>query len=98
VLTHPDIQVTAPVVFHSLIDDGLSCFEPVDAIRTRAKRRLEGRCRNIAGMYRFIDSFPPVFWQNRQLTEDQRQLAIAGTICRERDVALAGHLVNGKKK
>ncbi|MNO98318.1 hypothetical protein D3C76_900630 [compost metagenome] len=64
-------QVVAPVVLDPLVADRATGVDLGDAVGTAAQRRLHVGLAEIA-------AGPPVLGQDRQLAEDQRQLAVAG--------------------
>ena len=62
------------------------------AIGAAAERRLERGGADVALVAGLVGAFPPVLRQHVELADDLRQLAIAGAVEGEGDLALAGLL------
>ena len=86
------VEVLAPIAGGSLVDDRAAGRKILDPVGTRAKRRLQRGLRYVALLARFVGVLPPVLRQDRQLTDNLRQFAVAGTVEGEGHFALAGFL------
>src|SRR5215471_9947566 len=78
------------MILHALVDNIAAGRKIFDAIRSTAERRLERGLADIALFAVCIGSFPPMFWQDGELTDDLRQFAVAWRIEHEGDLAVAG--------
>src|SRR4029077_9485780 len=85
-----DVQIARPMILHALEDDVAAGGKILDAIRAAAERRLERGLADIALLAVGIGSFPPMLWQDGELTDDLRQFAIARRIEDEGDFVVAG--------
>ena len=83
------LSVCAPIILHPLVRGIAACNETLDAVLSRAERRLEGRLRDVAFAPVGRRSLPPMLWQHHELAHDLRQLAIALFVEGELDLALA---------
>ncbi len=86
------VEVLAPIIGDALVDDGAAGREVLQPVRAGTERRLQRRLRHVALAALGVGAFPPVLGQDRQLADDLRQLAIAGAVEVEGDLALAGLL------
>src|SRR6516165_1179122 len=77
------------MILHALVDDAAAGGKILDAIRPAAERRLERGLADIAAFAVSIGSFPPMFWQDAELTDDLWQFAIARRVEHEGDLVVA---------
>ena len=80
-----DVDVLAPIVVDLFVDKRPAWRKFLEPVRPAAQRWLERRLGDVPLAPVFVSTFPPMLWQHRQLTDDLRQLAIAGTIESECD-------------
>ena len=85
-----DVEIRAPIVLHALVDDLAAGRKILDAVGAGAERRLERGGADVAFLAVLVGALPPMLGQDVELADDLRQLAVAGTIEREGDLAIAG--------
>ena len=87
-----DVEILAPIVLDALVDDVAAGRELLDAVGAAAERRLERGFADVALLAVLVGALPPVLGQDGELADDLRQLAVAGRVEREGDLAIAGLL------
>src|SRR5262249_51875603 len=89
-LASVDRQVLSPIVGDALIGDRAPRGDLLDAVRTRAKRRLERRLHRVALIAARVLLRPIMLRQDGELTHDHGQLAVVLHIEIEGDLVVAG--------
>ena len=92
VLSSHHRKILGPIVLEALVDDGTVGVDALDAIRTRAERRLECRLAQVADLAGGISASPVFPGYDGELRHKQRQIAVAGAGEGERHLAVAGFL------
>src|SRR5262249_9823796 len=84
------VDVSAPIFLDALVNDVVGRRELLDPVRAAAEGHLKRGFSDIAFLAVLVGTLPPVFRQDRKLSDNLWQFTATGTVECKSDVAVAG--------